>query len=94
MTNLAARILGFLIGEDEAINALTGGATRETISGTVGRACGYPTPDQARWWGPAFRAVIEVMPWFGAGHCLRQAVNEHRRRDAEAQIPQPPPAQG
>jgi hypothetical protein len=75
MAGFAKRILGFLVGEDEAFNALGGGNYRQTISGTIGRACGY-AGGKPHWWGPICRFLLELMPWFGKGHCERQAIAE------------------
>ena len=79
---LAERLLNALIAEDEALNALGGGSPRETISGTAGRACGE-AGGKPYWWGPLLRALIEVQPWFGKGHCAREAAKEQARRDAQ-----------
>lgn len=83
MTGFLQRQVNVLEGLDEAINAECGGSPRETISGTVGRACG-DGGGKRQWWGPAARAVIEVQPWFGNGHCAHTAEAEARRRQAEA----------
>jgi hypothetical protein len=69
------RTKAFLEGEVEAILGACGGSAKRTISGTAGRACGYGG-GKPRWWGPALRGLIEVMPWFGAGHCERCAILE------------------
>jgi hypothetical protein len=81
MTGLKDRIVGFLAGQDEALNALGGGSDRETISGTVGRACGA-AGGKPRAWGPPLRTMIEIMPWFGPGHCAKYAALEAARRNA------------
>lgn len=75
MPDLAERLENILTALDEVGNSLAGGKPRETISGTVGRAC-----RSRLWWGPILRAVIEAMPWFGRGHCERQAATEQARR--------------
>ena len=67
--NLRTRLLGFLIDQDEAVNALGGGSYRQTVSGTIGR--GLQT---GKWWAPACRVVVDGL--FGQGHCLRQAERE------------------
>lgn len=72
--DLPQRAEGFLVGEDEALNALGGGSPRQTISGTVGRGV-----IAGKWWAPTACAAIEIMPWFGAGHCARQAALEATR---------------
>lgn len=72
------RIVNFLLGLDMGVNGLGGGLPRETISGTVGRAC-----DAGAWWGPAIRFAIEVQPWFGWGHCANVAAEEAARRVAD-----------
>lgn len=69
------RLLNFLLGEDEALNALGGGKPRETISGTVGRAL----PAQ---WARLLAYGIDGL--LGEGHCARQAAKEQARRAAEA----------
>jgi hypothetical protein len=71
------RVVNFLLGIDEGVNGLFGGARGETISGTVGRACAA-----GAWWGPAARAIIEAQPWFGWGHCANVAAEEAARRVA------------
>jgi hypothetical protein len=71
------RLLNFLLGEDEALNALGGGKPRETISGTVGRA-----DMGGKWWAFALAYMIDGL--LGEGHCARQAAKEQARRDAEA----------
>lgn len=65
------RLLGFLIGEDEALNALGGGKPTQTISGTVGRAV-----IAGKWWGPLLAYGIDGL--FGEGHCARVAAREAR----------------
>jgi hypothetical protein len=75
MAGLLARIQGFLLGQDEALTALGGGSAKKTISGTIGRACGY-SGGKPRWWGPPLRWALEVQPWFGPGHCGRAAASE------------------
>lgn len=67
--NLRQRGLGFLIGLDEALNALGGGSYRQTISGTVGRALLANKP-----WAEPARKLIDAI--FGQGHCAAQAAKE------------------
>lgn len=69
MAGLGSRLWAFLIGEDEALNALGGGSPKQTISGTVGRAV-----LAGKWWGKPLAAVIDAI--FGDGHCLREAEKE------------------
>jgi hypothetical protein len=76
MAGFLKRLVNFLAAEDEAVATIGGAEPYETISGSVGRACGYPTAASKKWWGPPFRAFIEFMPWFGTGHCLHQAIRE------------------
>lgn len=66
-------LLNFLIGEDEALNALGGGMPRETISGTVGRAV-----IAGRRWGPYAAYLIDGL--LGESHCAREAAKEQARR--------------
>ena len=79
MTSLKDRIANMALAADEEFNAIGGGKARETISGTVGRAC---RAGQA--WAPAVRSMIEAMPWFGRGHCELQAIKEDAVRAALA----------
>lgn len=79
MAGLGRRLVNFALGVDEAVNGLGGGKPRETISGTVGRAQGA-----GLWWAPAAVWIIEIQPWFGPGHCARQAAIEAERRRLEA----------
>lgn len=76
MAGFAQRLVGFLLGEDEALNALGGGQSRETISGTVGRAL-----EAGAWWAKPVAAVIDGL--LGEGHCLAQAAKEQARRVEE-----------
>jgi hypothetical protein len=78
MPSFLDRLLGVLIAEDEAVNAALGGDPRETISGTVGRACGLTVFGERRWWGAAARWVVDAV--MGKGHCELQAEKEARRR--------------
>jgi hypothetical protein len=71
--DLRQRLLQFVVGIDEAFNALGGGTRQETISGTIGRGL----QDKA-WWAPACRWVVDG--FFGDGHCLKQAQLEELRR--------------
>lgn len=75
MAGLKDRLVGFLLGLDEAFNGLGGGSGRQSISGTIGRACGYAGGTK-HWWGPPCRWALEIQPWFGAGHCERVAIEE------------------
>jgi hypothetical protein len=76
MASFAQRLVNFLLGEDEALNALGGGEPRETISGTVGRAL-----EAGSWWAKPVAAIIDGL--LGAGHCLAQAAKEQVRRTEE-----------
>lgn len=77
MASIGDRLKGFLVGIDGAFNALGGGHPHQTISGTVGRACGFGG-GEPHWWGPMARKLIDGMPWFGAGHCEGVAEEEAR----------------
>lgn len=81
MTGAPDRLLNVAIAEDEAANAALGGRPRETLSGSIGRACGFGG-GHARAWGPLARALVDGL--FGRGHCQRQAEKEARRRALEA----------
>jgi hypothetical protein len=70
------RLIDFLIGEDEAFNALGGGKPRETISGTVGRAV-----LAGSWW--AKYAAYGIDGLLGEGHCARVAASEALRRQRD-----------
>jgi len=70
--NIFGRLRGFLVGQDEAVNALGGGKTDQTISGTVGRAV-----IAGKWWGWILAYAIDGL--FGEGHCARQAAQEANR---------------
>lgn len=85
MSGLGERLFGFLLNEDRGLNALGGGKPDQTISGTVGRACGSVDPGQKRWWGPGARFAIEIQPWFGRGHCARAAQVEAAAQRAAIQ---------
>lgn len=68
-----SRLINFLIGQDEALNAIGGGKPRETISGTVGRAV-----IEGAWW--AWIAAYAIDGLLGEGHCARVAAAEAKRR--------------
>ena len=70
--NLRDRFFGWLIGQDESLNALGGGSPRQTISGTVGRAV-----IAGKWWGRFLAYGIDGL--LGEGHCARQAAKEALR---------------
>lgn len=74
---LAARLLKFALGGDEALNGLVGGRSRETLSGSTGRAL-----LAGKWWAPMVASVLDGL--FGERHCAREAAKEQARRDAEA----------
>lgn len=67
------RLVNFLLGQDEALNALGGGSPKETISGTIGRGVirGY-------WWAKPLAAVLDAV--LGAGHCAHAAESEAAAR--------------
>jgi hypothetical protein len=67
--NILERLKGFLVGEDEAVNALGGGQPTQTISGTIGRGV-----IAGRWWATSAAFVVDGL--FGQGHCARQAAKE------------------
>ena len=69
MAGLGKRLLGFLVGEDEALNALGGGKPTQTISGTIGRGL-----QRGYWWAAPARVVVDGV--FGQGHCLGEAAKE------------------
>lgn len=69
MAGLGKRLLGFLIGQDEALNALGGGEPTQTISGTIGRGL-----QRGYWWAKPARAIVDGV--FGQGHCATQAAKE------------------
>lgn len=73
------RLINFLIGEDEALNALGGGKPRETISGTVGRAV-----IAGAWWAKPLAYGVDGL--LGEGHCARQAAKEAALRSADKGI--------
>lgn len=75
MSSYLHRLINGLVGIDETANALGGGKPTQTISGTVGRACGA-AGGKPHWWGPVLRDLIDGMPWFGPGHCENQAIKE------------------
>lgn len=76
---------------DEAVNAAGGGLPGESISGTIGRACGYGQYGKKRWWGPIAASALEHTPFFAKGHCYRTALDEARNRAAleQARATQP-----
>lgn len=69
MSALGQRLLGFMIGLDEALNALGGGSPKQTISGTIGRGLAA-----GAWWAPFCRWVVDGL--LGQGHCARAVANE------------------
>lgn len=69
VAGLGKRLLGFLVGEDEALNALGGGKPTQTVSGTIGRGL-----QRGYWWAEPARVVVDGV--FGTGHCARQASKE------------------
>lgn len=73
---MIGRLINFLLGQDESLNALGGGKPRETISGTVGRGV-----IDGKWWAPWLAYAIDGL--FGDGHCARAAASEALRRAAE-----------
>ena len=68
----------FLIALNQLVNTIWRGKARETISGTVGRAQLHGEA-----WAALAAWLIEALPVFRKGHCLRQAAKEQVRRDAE-----------
>lgn len=81
MTGVLESAINFGVAVDEAANAALGGRPRETLSGSIGRACGFGD-GHTRAWGPLGRALVDGL--FGRGHCQRQAEKEARRRALEA----------
>lgn len=79
---LPQRLLKFAIGIDEALNGLLGGARRETISGSIGRAL-----EAGKAWAPTAEWMVDGL--FGPGHCREQAANEAARRAALAAVVTP-----
>lgn len=76
--SLGKRLLNFLIGEDEAINALGGGGPEETISGTVGRAA-----KAGKFWAVwVLQPLINLIMW-NSEHCREAAATEAARRRAQ-----------
>lgn len=69
MAGLRQRLLGLLVGEDEALNALGGGNPHQTISGTIGRGL-----QRGYWWAEPARKLVDGL--FGDGHCAGQAASE------------------
>lgn len=67
--NLKDRLVGFLVGQDEALNALGGGSVHQTISGTAWRA-----QQAGKWWGWALVDVIDSI--LGWGHCRKVGEDE------------------
>lgn len=74
---MSSRLLNFLGNIDRAGAALGGAKWFQTVSGTVGRACGYGFGVK-QWWGKPCRWLIDGIPAFGQGHCQRWAENEAR----------------
>lgn len=79
MAGFAKRFLLFLGDEDRAVMTLFGSKAYQSISGSVGRACGFGDARTA-WWGPPCQAFIEFFPWWGKGHCQYWAEQEQRIR--------------
>lgn len=67
--NLKDRFIGFLVGQDESLNALGGGLAKQTISGTIGRGL-----IRDYWWAKPARIVVDGI--FGKGHCANTAADE------------------
>lgn len=78
MSGLGKRLLGLLIGEDEAINALGGGSPQETISGTVGRAA-----KAGSWWAVWIAQPLINFLMRNPQHCQEVAAAEAARRQAQ-----------
>ena len=67
--NVWGRLKGFVVGQDEALNALGGGKPTQTISGTAWRAFKV-----GKWWGWPLVALIDAL--LGEGHCQAVGVAE------------------
>lgn len=78
MAGFLSRLLGVAVAEDEAVNAAFGGSSRETISGTVGRAA-----LAGQWWAKAIAQPLINTLVGNPQHCQAQAAIEAKRREEE-----------
>jgi hypothetical protein len=80
MSFYSKHLLPWLIGVDESINALCGGAPDETISGTCGRAMLKGNWIALHIWGPFINFLMQ-----NPNHCLEAAAAEAKRRQETGQ---------